>query len=128
MRKHRVYEDEVREDREAWRREQPNLCMHCGAMPSWLPLAIHEIERRSHAVKRWGHRCNYLLVCTPCHEGPFATMPHARQLAVKFLVDREHYDLEEWLKLRDPGLRAPLRVTEKMVAAEVEDLAAILIR
>lgn len=46
-------------------------------------------------------------------------MPHAQQLAFKMLRDPEHYDLEEWLRIRDPELRAPERVTQQ----EVDDYA-----
>lgn len=91
--------------------EQMPRCMACGESPRWPPLAVHEIERRSHAPRSWAHRCNYLLVCTACHEGPFATMPHAQQLAYKLIADPEGFDLQAWLRLGDPELRAPNRVT-----------------
>lgn len=105
------YERKIMEDRLDWRLSQVQRCMYCGQEPSFLPLAVHEIERRSHAPDRWGVRCNYLLVCDKCHSGPFATMPHAKQLAVKWICDTEHFDLDAWLRLRDPRLQAPKRVT-----------------
>jgi hypothetical protein len=77
---------------------------------------VHEIERKSHAPKRWAHRCNYLLLCHQCHSGPFAAMPHAKQLAVKLVRDPNHFELVTWLRLRDPELRAPERVTIADVA------------
>lgn len=102
-------------DREQWRLEQWQVCMYCGGNHSFLPLQVHEIERRSHAPTRWDNRCNYVLLCSDCHSGPFATMPHAEQLAVKMIADPASYDLDAWLRLRDPQLRAPNRVTQNEV-------------
>jgi hypothetical protein len=84
--------------------------MYCQQGPDWLPLQVHEIERKSQAPKRWGSRSNYLLLCQNCHAGPFANMDHPAQLSVKLLRDPDHFNLPEWLMLRDPELRAPLRV------------------
>ncbi len=93
-------------------------CMGCGQLDCQrgLPLAQHEIERRSQAPLRWAADCNYLLLGERCHAGPFDTMPHARQLAHKLVCDPDHYDLEAWLRLRDPELMAPNRVTQAEVA------------
>ena len=87
--------------------------MFCGVREpdAWPGLEVHEIERKSHAPKSWGNTANYLLLCQRCHAGVFATMPHAKQLAVKLIKDFEHFDLYEWLRIRDPELRAPERVT-----------------
>ena len=85
--------------------------MWCGEDAPLYGLQIHEIERRSHAAFRWGVRCNYLLACQPCHMGPLDYAPHEQQLACKLLCDPDHFDLEEWLRIRDPELRAPERVT-----------------
>lgn len=101
-----------RTDREQWRMEQSQVCMYCGGNKSYLPLQVHEIERRSQCPTRWDNRVNFLLLCSVCHSGPFATMPHADQLAVKMVADPENYDLESWLRLKDPQLRAPNRVTQ----------------
>jgi hypothetical protein len=108
----------VKDDRNQWRTEQEQQCMFCCA--SGLSLEIHEIERRSHAKNRWGMRCNYLLLCGSCHHRHFDTMAHSRQLAVKLVMDPEHFDLETWLKIRDPSLNAPTRVTLRDI---VEHLA-----
>lgn len=116
------YLDLVMDDRENWRLEHPQLCMSCGGSSSWPPLAVHEIERRSHAIKCWGHRCNYLLICQACHAGPFACMPHARQLAFKLIADPAHFDLDAWLRLKDPELHAPERVTMREVRGWVSRL------
>lgn len=86
----------------------------CGQKPDYRGLQIHEIERRGQTGKSF-HPCNYLLPCAPCHEGPLATMPHAQQLAYKQLRDLDNYNLTEWLRLRDPELLAPNRVTQQEV-------------
>jgi hypothetical protein len=49
-------------------------------------------------------------------------MPHAKQLAYKQLSDHRHYDLSLWLKIRDPDLRAPKRVTQEDVDAYLDSL------
>lgn len=96
--------------------------MYCGALPSWLPLSVHEIERRSHASHSWGDQCNFLLLCHACHSTVFATAPHAMQLAVKWIADRENYDLEQWLRIRDKDLKAPNRVRQEEVDEWVVEL------
>jgi hypothetical protein len=105
----------IRRDRDEWKNSMPQVCCGCGrAIPRKL-LQIHEIERRSQAQRTWGHRSNYLLLCAGCHAGDFDSMPHADQLARKLLHDPEHFDLNVWLKIRDPELRAPQRVTLREV-------------
>lgn len=122
--KAKAYEREVAAEREQWRLSQFPQCMYCDESPQWPPLAVHEIERRAHAVKRWAEPCNFLLLCERCHAGEFATMPHAKQLAVKFLRDRENYDLDAWLRLRDPAMEAPRRVTQEEVVRWVKRLSS----
>lgn len=90
-------------------------CMGCGLV-SWWPLEVHEVERRSQAPTRWKHTCNYLLLCANCHGREFDSMPHAKQLAHKLYWDAGCFDLDAWLRLKDPTLKAPQRVT----LAEVE--------
>ena len=115
------YYAEHAEARREWAQGRPPLCMVCQGKPDWRGLAVHEIERRSHS-RRSFTTANYLLVCSPCHEGPVATMPHAMQLAYKLLRDPAHYDLPAWLALADPAGRAPLRVT----ADDVEKILKII--
>ncbi|MCH9838234.1 hypothetical protein K0U83_21405 [bacterium] len=81
---------------------------------------VHEIERRSHAAKTWANVVNYLHLCQDCHHQVIPIMDHAEQLAVKLVTDPEHFALVEWLKLRDPGLRAPERVTMADIANYLE--------
>ncbi len=107
------YYRRVKADREAWRAEMPQACMYCGRD---FMLQVHEIERRGQAGTRWGQRCNYLLLCEICHAGPFATMPHEAQLAVKLVADGKHFNLTEWLRIKDPELRAPERITFEDIA------------
>lgn len=114
------------QDREQWRHAQIPMCMYCDAKRDWLPLSVHEIERRSHSTKRWASLCNFLLVCERCHRTDFATMAHAKQLAVKYLKDRVHYDLNAWLRLRDPRLVSPNRVTQDEVDCWVLALSKAL--
>lgn len=93
------YYDLHRADREQWRSEQPQACMWCGREGFPTGLQIHEIVRRSASQRGWAHRCNFLLLCEPCHAQKFATMPLPKQLAVKFLRDRDNYDLGAWLAI-----------------------------
>ena len=99
-------------NRTDWGREararMHGCCMGCGTKQS---VQIHEIERRSQSPTRWAHRSNYLLLCAACHAGAFDSMPHAEQLAYKRYWDAANYNLRDWLRLRDPELLAPDRVT-----------------
>lgn len=107
------YYNSVRADREEWRAEMPQKCMKCGArlwqrdvlgrsvLPLWLE--IHEILSRAQAPKSWGFRANYLLLCNPCHQFDIPSMSHAAQLAIKKRADPKHYDLDEWLRVRNPN-------------------------
>jgi hypothetical protein len=124
-----AYYESIRQDREDWRARKAELCMVCGwesgSRSGWGQfkwLETHEIERRSQAAGRWARPCNYLLVCNLCHAGPLAAMPHARQLAHKLAGDAEDFDLEVWLRIRDPDLRAPERVTMDEIREELEGL------
>ena len=97
-----------------WRLSVLDECMLCGwrnTHGGFVWLETHEIDRRSHAPGRWAHPCNYLLVCNNCHAETIPTMSHAEQLAVKWTNDPTEFNLETWLRLRDPDLRAPTRVT-----------------
>lgn len=109
----REYYDTIRQDREAWA-AQFTTCMNCGTKASWLPLETHEIERKSHAPRSWAHRCNYLRLCSTngCHNA-VDQRTHAAQLRLKRDKDPENYDLQAWLRLSDPELKAPERVTEQ---------------
>lgn len=114
------YYESVKEERVAWARRKKQACMACGATNVWPALQIHEIERRAHCPDTWCHPSNLLYLCEPCHAGDFASMPHARQLAVKWLADPDGFHLMHWLRLKDPLLRAPHRVTMAEVMEWVE--------
>ena len=105
----------IKDDRDVWGSQFPE-CMNCGQKATWLPLETHEIERRSHAPRSWGHRCNYLRLCSVngCHN-EVDQRSHAEQLNLKREKDPDHYDLQAWLRLSDPELNAPERVTEQDV-------------
>jgi len=107
------YYELIKEEREEWRAAMPDQCMYCGTLEvnAWPGLDVHEIERKSQAPNNWGELCNYLKICRRCHDGPFRDMDHDKQLAVKLIKDPENFDLWEWLRLRDPKLTAPDRVT-----------------
>ena len=120
MGKARAYYIENRVARIEWRLSVAEECMLC----EWSEqrcgfrwLETHEIERRSHAAGRWAHPCNYLLLCNFCHAETIPAMSHAEQLAVKWVNDPDNFDLDTWLRLRDPELRAPTRVTMEDVEA-----------
>jgi len=107
-----------------WRLDQVQRCMLCewheGQVSDHMRwLEVHEIERRSHAPTRWAHPCNYLLVCNMCHMDMIPLMDHAQQLAVKWQKDPVCFDLDAWLRLRDPDLKAPMRVTAEDVEAHL---------
>ena len=112
---------QVKPDRDAWKADQPSRCWWCD-VAEWEsagPLQVHEIERKSQAPGRWGKRCNYCLLCAECHESPFGSMPHARQLALKYLHDPLHFSLEEWLSIKP---RPESYVTMDEVLSEAERL------
>jgi len=125
-----AYYESIRQEREDWRASKVETCMVCGwgscGRSGWGQfkwLETHEIERRSRAAGRWANPCNYLLVCNVCHAGPLAAMPHKRQLAYKLAADAEDFDLVGWLRIRDPDLRAPKRVTMEEIRDELEGIS-----
>jgi hypothetical protein len=65
---------------------------------------------------------NLLKLCEKCHSGVFDTLDHVVQLAVKRDRDFSSYDLQAWLRIRDPELRAPNRITQEEVDAVVLNL------
>jgi hypothetical protein len=109
------YYASIKQSRVEWAQSKGGVCMACGDRGGFTGLSIHEIERRSHASDRWACTSSYLLLCQQCHEGPFASMSHVDQLAIKKVRDPSDYDLQKWLRIRDPELRAPRRITEEEV-------------
>ena len=115
----------IRNDQAEWRASTPNLCMSCeNANVSWLDkrhgLQLHHIEGRR--FKGANIRANYLKLCSACHADVFHSMPKPMQLAYKLLRDARHYDLQAWLRICDPELNAPDRVTQEEVSNEAESL------
>lgn len=112
------YYRSIKRDRESWRDEMPQRCMRCWEkveLGTFRWPEIHEILTRGQAPNNWGFRANYLLLCNPCHlvHDPVQNWTHARQLGLKRLRDPKHYDLQEWLRRRNP--RAMTYVTEDEV-------------
>ena len=101
-----------------------NHCWICGNEGRGvMALQTHEMERRSHAPNhRWADTCNYFRTCSRCHMDDLAAMPHAKQLAYKYIHDKDTFDLGKWLRLRDPELNAPQRVTDQEVMSHVNEL------
>lgn len=104
------YYDTIRGDRNEWKESVPQRCMNCGREPGkryggretvqWLE--IHEICSRAHLPNAWWFRANGLLLCHFCH-AKVAALSHAEQLAIKMRADPKHYDLQEWLRRRNPA-------------------------
>ncbi len=93
----------IKQDRYDWRDDQPQRCMKClKRFGGFRRPEIHEIERRAQAPKNWAQRCNYLLLCNPCHwdMDDAEQWPHARQLALKRRMDPVHFDMRLWLAIK----------------------------
>ena len=110
-------------ERKKWAENQTNcwICKrdsYCG-----FPLETHEIERKSHGVQgKWASLANYFRTCKKCHMDDLAAMPHAQQLAFKHIYDPVHFNREQWLRIRDPSLRAPNRVTQEEIETYISQL------
>ena len=115
MTKSQRYYQSIRADRNEWCDSMPPKCMRCGR--PWHKFRwpeIHEILTRAQAPGAWGFRANYLALCNPCH-ALVQNMPHAEQLAIKKRADPKNYDLDDWLRRRNP--KAMRYVTEEEVEA-----------
>lgn len=110
-------------ERKEWAANQAK-CWICGVSSyAGFPLETHEMERKSQAPHHaWANLNNYFCACKKCHMDDLAAMPHARQLAYKYIKDIENYDLESWLRLRDPDLKAPNRVMEDEVMDALKEI------
>jgi hypothetical protein len=84
-------------------------------VPIWLE--VHEILSKADLPNRWWFRANALLLCNPCHQ-ELPSRGDAAQLAIKRRCDPAHYDLEEWLRRRNPA--AMEYVTEEEVSGDCE--------
>lgn len=101
-------------DRWAWKAEHVESgCWWCGKL--W-DLECHEITSRGTSPGRWAHRCNYAICCGECHSGVVIANGHVAALAMKYRMDREHFDLAEWIRIRGNG---PEEVTMDEILAHV---------
>jgi cytochrome c553 len=84
-------------------------------------LEVHEIARGPSRKQAVQERACWLLVCRRCHEelGDYSKWPLARQLALKLLQDREHFDLRKFNVIRG---RAPNAITMREVNAQIVQL------
>jgi hypothetical protein len=93
--------------------QTPNKCMCCQKplIPQLVPHC-HEIETKAVATgNAWNHPCNFLKLCGECHQGRIPYWGRAKQLALKLARDFDRFDLCAWLRIKDPDLNAPDRVT-----------------
>lgn len=114
------YYNSIKVERKKWKLSQPEECCWCLAKIPYERLEVHEIDRRSQCPNRWAEECNYLLLCHNCHSGPFASMPHKRQLAAKLLADPENFSLEDWHAIR------PRPITYATMREVIEELIEIV--
>lgn len=117
------YYKSIKDDRREWRDSMPEVCMHCrhraghySTDGGYRWFEVHEILSRAQAPNAWGFRANYLKLCQLCHP-KVAAMPHAWQLALKKKRDAVHYDLDEWLRRRNPEAMAYVTVDEVLEQA-----------
>lgn len=85
-----------RSERNAYRNQPCQVCL------SRLADDVHEIARGPARATAFSERLSWLAVCRSCHEamGDYAAWPIERQLAVKLVVDAEHFDLAGFNELR----------------------------
>ena len=122
------YYQSIKADREEWRALMPMVCMDCGIQQRHAPrkfLEIHEILTRASLPGAWYFRANIILLCGPCHFKQQARNKESmtRCLAVKALRDPLHYDLELWLKTRNP--KAMQYITQEEIDDASNGLADI---
>lgn len=97
---------------------ETNFCWVCGR--TWN-LCVHEMARGSHREKALTERLTWLVACGQCNSGPLhdhREWPLARQLALKYMHDQEHFDLVGFNRLRD---REPDAITFDQVEKWVLD-------
>jgi len=102
-----------------------NYCWNCGWRPGlWSNvwprrLETHEMVRGPNRWKAFPDPRCWIRTCNLCHEEEFATMPIAKQLAIKKLVDPEHYSriAVNLLRVRDEEA-----VSKNQVDAEIKKL------
>lgn len=97
---------EVAAKRRAFREEFPE-CVVCGSPTT----EVHEMACGSHREKALAERCTWLPTCTYCNQHKldgYQEFPIVRQLALKWVLDRESFDLLLFNEIRG---RAPTAIT-----------------
>lgn len=104
------------------------FCNRAERRRGWSWFEVQHIERKSHAKRSpiRDLRCNLMLTCKQCHDGPLATMEHAKQLAYRHFSDPWAYEtladmIAEWHTIRAGG-RVASSVTEFDVAVHLGPL------
>ena len=86
----------ARQARNEYRNKHCQLC-------HWLKATdCHEIARGPARKAALECRSTWLALCRPCHEklGDYSEWPVERQLALKLVVDPEHFDLVKVNRIR----------------------------
>lgn len=82
-----------------------NVCWFCEAAPA---ECVHEMAAGSARKAAYQHRFAWAVACSDCNchrltdNGPRGEWPHARQLAVKWIWDRENFNRVEFNRLMRP--------------------------
>jgi hypothetical protein len=100
-------------------------CWLCGVMArnTWPPLLeTHHIVRGPDRQKAKEERCALIRTCRRCHSERLNGMGVVRQLAIKWMNDRNGYDRVQVNTLR---ARSPEAITEGEVRAQVYELEGL---
>lgn len=104
--KRRQKMDEVRGPREEFRLEY-QFCWFCGI--GCVPDCHEMAKGNSHRDAALSERCTWAGACPVCNCGclnDYSVWPVERQLALKWVHDRNYFDLDAFNKLRGRGPRA----------------------
>ena len=88
--------------------EEAGTCWICDDR---MATDCHEMSRGCCRDGSIGERCTWLATCWECNcylLTDYSVYPIERQLAIKWIVDREHFDLRKFNKIRG---RAPTAIT-----------------
>ena len=95
-------------------------CWWCG-VELYGRREVHHVERRSHAPRdRRDHPANLFVTCPECHRGVLDFADQSQVLARKMLRDPENFDLKTFLRIADPSLNAPERISLREIVKHLE--------